>query len=86
MGKINLTIEMHEPQRQILEELTWKHITQASVAITYAFIMAQEPNADWPKINKAIMAKWKGKTALERVKVMAWKHVDEWRRRAAKPA
>jgi hypothetical protein len=76
---MRLTIEMHDPQGQILEELTWKGITQDSVALTYAFIIAQCGDAaDWPKINAAIRAKWKGKTALMRVKEMAWKQVGAW--------
>ena len=45
-----LTIEMHNPVRQIFEELNQPGITQASVAITYAFIIAQEPHSDWTKI------------------------------------
>lgn len=77
---MGLTIEMHDPCGKILEELTWPGITQASVALTYAFIIAQEPRADVPAINAAIQAKWRGRTALERVKTMAWNQVEEWRR------
>ncbi len=76
---MRLTIEMNDPQGQILEELTWRGITQESVALTYAFTIAQEgKTADWSKINAAICAKWKGKTALSRIKEMAWKQVDIW--------
>lgn len=75
-----LTIEMHDPQGQLLEEINWPGITQASVAITYAFAIVQLGGAaDWPKMNAAIQAKWKGKTALMRVKEMAWKQVEAWR-------
>jgi hypothetical protein len=72
-----LTIEMHNPQRQLLEEVKLPGITQDSVALTYAFIMAQEGNsADWPKINQAIIARWpKG---LNRVKKIAWKQMEKW--------
>jgi len=81
---MNLTIEMHDPQRQLLAELTWPGITQRSVAITYAFAIAQlGSRADWPGINSAITAKWKGKTALKRIKELAWKQVEEWRRKPA---
>ena len=79
-----LTIEMHNPVRQIFEELNQPGITQASVAITYAFIIAQEPHADWTKINAAIQVRWKGNTALERIKMAAWKYVDYWRERGLK--
>lgn len=74
---MNLT--MDDPQGQILEELTWPGMTQASVALTYAFIIRQEGDAaDWPKINAAIRSRWKSRTALERVKRMAWGWL-EWR-------
>ncbi len=76
---MGLTIEMGNPQGQILEELTWKGITQESIALTYAFIIAQEgKTANWTKINAAIRARWKGKTALERIKKLAWKQVEIW--------
>jgi len=38
--------------------------------------MRQEPKADWPRINRAIMDRWPGKTALERVKTLAWKYYE----------
>ncbi len=77
---MRLTLEMDDPQGHILEELTWKGITQDSVAITYAFIIAQLGDAaDWRKVNAAIRAKWKGKSALPRIKEMAWKQVEAWR-------
>jgi hypothetical protein len=79
-----LTLEMHDPQGTLLEELTMPGITQASVAITYAFCIAQiSKTADWPTINLAIIARWKGKTALARIKEAAWKQVEEWQRRGA---
>lgn len=71
-----MRIEMHNPVGQLLNELTLPGITQASAALTYAFIMRQEPNADWAAINAAICKRWKGRTALERVKQMAWAHLE----------
>ena len=68
---------MHNPRRQLLEELHYKGITQASVALTYAFLIAQEHGSDFTDVNRAIRAKWKGKAALERIKKAAWKHVEE---------
>jgi len=78
-----LNIEMHDPESKILEELQDGRYPQASVAITYAYLIAQEEGkrANWPAINAAIQKRWTGKTALERVKNMAWKHVEEWERR-----
>ncbi len=79
---MSLTIEMHDPIGTIFEELKDSRITQHSVAITYAFIMAQHGDAaDYAVINRAIRERWKGKTALTRVKEAAWKHVEEWNRK-----
>lgn len=70
-----MRLEIHNPVGTIFREIAEGH-TQRSVAITYAFIMRQEPDADWPKINRAITERWKGKTALERVKTMAWEFYE----------
>jgi len=71
-----VTVEMFHPQDQLLRELRWPGITQASVAITYAFLIEQEGSAaDWPKVNAAIQARWKGRTALDRIEKMAWKRL-----------
>lgn len=78
---MNLTIEMHRPAERLLEELRYRGITQASVAITYAFAIAQETEndrVDWPKLNAAIQGKWRGKTALVRIKTAAWKQIERW--------
>ena len=73
-----MTITMHDPQGQLLTELGCKGITQDSIALTYAFILRQEPRAaDWPRLNAAIMARWKGKSALKRIKKKAWKYAAE---------
>jgi hypothetical protein len=72
---------MDDPQGQLLEEITWPGMTQASVAITYAFLIAKDQEdraADWPVVNRAISARWTGKTALERVKKLAWRQIEEW--------
>lgn len=80
---MGLTIEMHEPDKHLLEELAYPGITQESVAITYAFCIAQLGDAaDWPKLNAAIQKKWRGKTALLRVKTLAWKYVDNFNRKS----
>lgn len=77
--KIPLTIEMGNPDQVIIEELEGRYAPQSSVAITYAFIMAQlGSDADWAKINKAITDRWKSKSALERIKKMAWKQYYQW--------
>ena len=78
---MRLTIEMDNPQEHILEELTWPGITQESVGLIYALIIAQCGDAaDWPRINGAIRNKWQGKSALGRVKKIAWRQVEVWQR------
>ena len=68
-----MRIEMHNPQAVLLQELELPGVTQESVALTYAFILRQEPQtADWPTINAAIKRRWKGRTALARIKERAW--------------
>lgn len=83
---MGLTIEMVNPQEQLLEEIIWPGMTQESIGITYAFIVAQEPDADWAKINQAIRERWKGRTALERIKKMAWKHLEHWHEKGKREA
>ena len=78
---MRLTLEMHDPQGTLLRELTYPGITQASVAITYAYVIAQEPEADFGPLNRAIRDRWPGKRALERVKTMAWHQMAEWHTR-----
>jgi hypothetical protein len=78
-----MKIELHDPEGQIMKELSDGGFSQASVAITYAFLLCQEEGkrADWHAINAAIQRRWKGNTALTRVKKMAWQHVAERRNR-----
>ena len=73
-----MNFTMHNPQEVLLREVAMKGITQTSVALTYAYLMAQEGDkADWARVNAAIKARWpKG---LERVKVMAWAKMYEWK-------
>ncbi len=86
MSKTSMTvgeemqIELVNTEGGIIEELTGehrRHYTQASVAVAYAFIIWQQgPEADWPRINAAIRKRWKGKSALGRVKRMAWGYIS----------
>lgn len=72
-----MIIEMFQPQQVILEEIADKRVTQRSVVLTYGFVIRQEhKTADWPRINRAITERWKGKTALERIKQMAWESLS----------
>ncbi len=70
-------MKMHDPQGTIFAEIADPRMDQRNVALTYGFILRQEPNtADWPRINQAIRDRWKGKTALTRIKEMAWKFAE----------
>jgi hypothetical protein len=81
-----LTIEMHDPGGTIMREIADSRIKQAGVAITYAFAIAQlGDKADWPAINRAIQERWKGRTALKRIKEAAWKQIDEWKAQDVPP-
>ena len=63
-------------ERLILQEIA-EGQTQKSVALTYAMAVRsrERTTIDWPKVNRAIMARWTGRTALERVKRMAWEYL-----------
>lgn len=53
--------------------------TQGQVAKTYALaIMGGDRSTDWAAANKSITERW-SRSGLERVKSMAWKHVNEER-------
>lgn len=73
-----LTIEMNDPVGVIMREVEDPKLKQGDVALTYAFIIAQEPDADFSAINAAIRKRWKGKSALGRIKEAAWKQIEEW--------
>lgn len=52
---------------------------QCDVAYIYALIIKETGDgANWRFINSAITTKWAGRTALERVKRMAWRHLAEF--------
>jgi hypothetical protein len=76
---MNLTIEMDQPQARILEEIADRSVGQKSIALTYGFLIAQEGDkADWAKVNRAIRERWKGKSALIRIKKLAWAQIEIW--------
>lgn len=72
-----MTIEMYDPEGTLLSELQMPGITQESIAITYCFVIRQlGTKADYTAINTAICAKWKGKSALEKIKTRAWDYFN----------
>lgn len=63
-----------DPTGQIERECADGEFTQASVSLTYALAIRDEPfvPVDWKRVNAAIANRWpKG---LDRVKKMAWRH------------
>lgn len=69
-----ITVSLCRPTQTILDELKYPEITQKSVALTYALAIRSREDADWEKVNQAIIARW-SQSGLERVKRMAWKIV-----------
>jgi hypothetical protein len=80
-----LTITMGHPVETIMQELTdpaYRCVTQESVAITYAFCLAQLGiKAPWKEINSAIRERWRGRGALERIKKLACHQAQAIRRK-----
>ena len=70
-----MIIELHDPVGVILREISDPRMTQRDVAMTYAFCIRQGIE-EFPSINKAITRRWKGKTALGRIKELAWNIVS----------
>lgn len=71
-----MRIELHNPEAVILSEIADPRMKQSDIALTYAFIIRQQgDNADYARINRAICERWKGKTALARIKEEAWRRV-----------
>jgi hypothetical protein len=58
---------------EILNEISNKSTVQGWIALCYAGLL-DEPSIDWPRINAAIRARWKGRTALTRIKEQAWRN------------
>ena len=61
---------------RVIEDEIAAGMTQLDIAKTYAMAMASETNgaweADWPRVNKAILGRW-SMTGLVRVKKLAHK-------------
>ncbi|MCC7340723.1 MAG: hypothetical protein IT170_06530 [Bryobacterales bacterium] len=72
-----LQIELTNPVGHIMREIADPRFKQRDVALTYAIIMRQMGHgADYAAINAAIMQRWKGRTALNRIKEAAWKILE----------
>ena len=60
----------------IVREIGWGN-KQSDIASMYARLIALGPESEvsWTRINYAITAYWTGKSALKRIKEMAWKRM-----------
>lgn len=67
-------------QSVLLQEIKDKFFKQKDVALTYAMSMVSErgnnEEIDWREVNQAIIERW-SQSGLNRVKKMAWKHVEQ---------
>ena len=70
-----MRLELYDPVGVILREIADLRMKQRDVALTYAFCIRQGIE-EFPSINKAITRRWKGKTALGRIKELAWNIVS----------
>lgn len=71
-----MKVEMHNPEAVIMGEIADPRMKQRDIALTYAFIIRQQGDkADYARINRAIRERWKGKSALSRIKEEAWRRV-----------
>lgn len=70
---MTVTIELVDPEGQLLAEIADRRLTRDDVAATYALALgAREGVVDWSKINHAIIERW-SMSALRYVKEKAWR-------------
>jgi hypothetical protein len=77
MTKPGFTIELACCESVLLNEISWPETKQKSLAITYAMSIcsSESRTIDWAKVNAAIEKRW-SKSAVTRVKEMAWKLIE----------
>lgn len=76
------SVFLADPTGQIERECADKRMKQADVASTYGLAIRDEGTVpvDWARVNAAIRNRWP--RGLVRVKTLAWKKLEEWRRDA----
>lgn len=73
MADDSVRIELADPEGQLMEEIADPKMTRRQVALTYGLaIRGGCSRVDWPKVNRAIVARW-SPSALEWIKAFAWK-------------
>lgn len=61
---------------EILNAIKDKKNKQSDIANLYSQLIPVRNIVNWRKINRAIQDRWIGKSALERVKIMAWRVLE----------
>lgn len=69
-------IRLADPQATLLEEIADPAVRVKNVTLTYAFALLDQGAVDWPRVNRAIIARWSA-SALDRVKRDAWRMLAE---------
>lgn len=71
-----LSVGMVDPLGQIVRECGYTpKMTQKGIALTYAFALRQDMEADFGPANRAIVATY-GVKALDRIKSLAWDYAS----------
>jgi hypothetical protein len=73
---VSFTVEMVDPQGQLLRDIGDKKMTRKDVALAYAFAIRQAGEVDFRIVNRAIVDRW-SPAALQYIKECAWKLVEE---------
>ncbi|HWF25213.1 MAG TPA: hypothetical protein VG275_07190 [Solirubrobacteraceae bacterium] len=73
---MGVTVEMADPQGQLLREVADRRLTRDDVALTYAFALRQASEVDFALVNHAILDRW-SMAALRYIKEKAWRYVKE---------
>jgi hypothetical protein len=76
-----MKIELVDPERHLLEDISDRRMTRDDVALTYAFALRQcgpwsSDEVDFAKVNHAILDRW-SMSALKYIKTKAWRLVED---------
>ena len=68
---MDLTVELGNCTDTLLREIADPKLYRRDVAQTYRLAMQSREATDWPRVNRAIIARW-SVSALEYIKAQAW--------------
>jgi hypothetical protein len=72
MDLSGVTVELADPQGQLLEEIANPKMKRRDVAQTYAFALRSHARVNWLLVNGAIIDRW-SVSGLRYIKDAAWK-------------